>query len=186
MNTDAYTPVQTTQRVLVAAAAKASQPYQNVLLRNFYGGSLLGMGCMFSILATGGATQLTTEDPGLTKIIAAFVFPVGLIFIILTGAELITGNIMYMTFLLLERKVTIPQVLINWVRWAIYWLHPSDPFVGISDPRRTLSMNCRLMKSADAELDWKPNGLAVVRWNILFLWTNSNSRTIQDRNSYNR
>lgn len=77
MNTDAYTPVQTTQRVLIAAAAKAKQPYQNVVLRNFFGGSLLGMGCMFSILATGGATELTADDPGLTKIIAAFVFPVG-------------------------------------------------------------------------------------------------------------
>lgn len=115
MNTDAYTPVQTTQRIIIAAAAKAKQPYQNVVLRNFYGGALLGMGCMFSILITGGATSVTADDPGLTKVLAAFVFPVGLIFIILTGAELITGNIMYMTFLLLERKVTIPQVLINWV-----------------------------------------------------------------------
>lgn len=117
MNTDAYSPVQTTQRVLIAAAAKAKQPYQNVVLRNFYGGSLLGMGCMFSILVTGGATSLTADDPGLTKVLAAFVFPVGLIFIIMTGAELITGNIMYMTFLLLERKVTVWEVVVNWVSY---------------------------------------------------------------------
>jgi len=115
MNTDAYTPKETTRRIIIASEAKAKQPYQNVVLRNFYGGSLLGMGCMFSILATGGAPQLTSDNPGLTKIIAGFVFPVGLIFIILTGAELLTGNIMYMTFLLLERKMTILQVLTNWV-----------------------------------------------------------------------
>jgi len=86
---------------------------------------------MFSILATGGATELTADDPGLTKIIAAFVFPVGLIFIILTGAELITGNIMYMTYLLLERKITIPQLLANWTLSWIGNLMGSLWFAGI-------------------------------------------------------
>lgn len=115
MSTDAYTPVQTSQRVLAAAHHKLTQPYQNTLLRNFMGGCMIGMGGMFYIIASGGAAELTAEDPGLTKLIASSLFPVALIFIILTGAELITSNIMYMTLLLLERKINILQLLINWV-----------------------------------------------------------------------
>jgi len=39
--------------------------------------------------------------------------------IILTGAELFTGNILYMTMLLLDRKVSILETLVN---WALSWI----------------------------------------------------------------
>lgn len=76
---------------------------------------MVGMGGMFYIIAAGGSAKLTSEDPGLTKLLASFLFPVALIFIVLTGAELVTSNFMYMTILVFERKITFVQLIINWV-----------------------------------------------------------------------
>ncbi len=41
---------------------------------------------------------------GLVSFAAASVFPVALFLIVATGSELVTGNIMYFTAALLERK----------------------------------------------------------------------------------
>lgn len=42
-------------------------------------------------------------------------FPIGLVMIVLTGADLFTSNIMFMTTAFLHRRVGIKDVLINWV-----------------------------------------------------------------------
>lgn len=42
-------------------------------------------------------------------------FPVGLVMIVLTGADLFTSNIMFMTTAFLHRRVGIKDVLISWV-----------------------------------------------------------------------
>jgi formate/nitrite transporter FocA (FNT family) len=42
-------------------------------------------------------------------------FPIGLVMIVLTGADLFTSNIMFMTTAFLHRRVSIKEVLISWV-----------------------------------------------------------------------
>jgi formate/nitrite transporter len=50
---------------------------------------------------------------GLTKLIGGFVFSLGLILVIITGAELFTGNnLIVMAFV--SRKITLMQLLRNW------------------------------------------------------------------------
>jgi formate transporter len=50
---------------------------------------------------------------GLTKLIGGFVFSLGLILVIITGAELFTGNnLIVMAFV--SRKITLGQLLNNW------------------------------------------------------------------------
>jgi len=41
-------------------------------------------------------------------------FPIGLVMIVLTGADLFTSNIMFMTTAFLHRRISIKDVLISW------------------------------------------------------------------------
>ncbi len=52
---------------------------------------------------------------GLNKACGAFAFTVGLILVVVAGAELFTGNNMYVAVSLLDGKTTGPQLLRNWV-----------------------------------------------------------------------
>lgn len=41
-------------------------------------------------------------------------FPIGLMLVVLTGGELITGNMMSMSMALYARKISLKHVLHNW------------------------------------------------------------------------
>ncbi|KAL8662865.1 MAG: hypothetical protein Q9202_004379 [Teloschistes flavicans] len=46
--------------------------------------------------------------------IGALIFPIGLVMIVLSGADLFTSNIMFMTVAFLHRRITIVDLLKNW------------------------------------------------------------------------
>ena len=56
-----------------------------------------------------------TNSPGLIRFIGALPFPIGLVMIVLSGADLFTSNVMFMGTALLHRRVSIWDVAINWV-----------------------------------------------------------------------
>lgn len=62
------------------------------------GGMLLSMGGLVS-LAIGSEASRTTTYPGLDKLLVAAIFPIGLIMIILSGAELVTASMAVYEFL---------------------------------------------------------------------------------------
>ncbi len=51
---------------------------------------------------------------GLAKLIGGIVFSTGLMMVVLTGAELFTGNVL-MTFSLFEKKISLLELLKSWV-----------------------------------------------------------------------
>jgi formate transporter len=53
------------------------------------------------------------ENPGLAKLVAGAIFPVGLILIVICGGELFTGNAL-LILAFLEKKITLRQMLKNW------------------------------------------------------------------------
>ncbi len=57
------------------------------------GGALLGFGCAFTVLAVGGMPALAaTLGPSAPQLLSGILFPVGLSMILLSKAELATGN----------------------------------------------------------------------------------------------
>lgn len=62
---DALDSRQISNRVLTVAFKKFKQSWYYVLLRNAYGGALLGMGALFSLIVAGGSANLATEDTGM-------------------------------------------------------------------------------------------------------------------------
>ncbi|MCK5135855.1 MAG: formate transporter FocA [Bacteroidales bacterium] len=72
-------------------------------------GAYIAFGAVFSTLATSGSTMAF----GVTKLLSGVAFSLGLILVVVGGAELFTGNnLMIMAWA--SRKVTTQQVLRNW------------------------------------------------------------------------
>ena len=72
-------------------------------------GAFIAFGAMVSLTVKTG----NTCGWGLTQFIGAVTFATGLMMVVLTGAELFTGNVM-MTFSVLEKKIRISELLRSW------------------------------------------------------------------------
>jgi len=65
------------------------------------GGCFLGFAGMLMTLVAGGSPMLAAANPGLWQLAYGAVFPIGLSMIILTGADLFTGNTMTSSLMVL-------------------------------------------------------------------------------------
>lgn len=73
-------------------------------------GAFIAFGAQVSLTVMTGDS---TMGWGFTKLIGAMTFATGLMMVVLTGAELFTGNVM-MTFSVLERKISLMKLLRSW------------------------------------------------------------------------
>ena len=75
---------------------RMSRPGWNILIRGGMAGAYIGMGAsLMIIVSTGGAATL---GEGIARLIMGMVFPLGVILIVMTGAELFTGDAMLAPF----------------------------------------------------------------------------------------
>jgi len=73
-------------------------------------GAFIALGALFSTTTVAGAAALPY---GVARLLAGLTFCLGLILVVLAGAELFTGNnLIVMAYL--NRKLTAPRVLRNW------------------------------------------------------------------------
>lgn len=100
-----YTPKETTQNFAASACNKVSQPLSKFILMAILGGAFIAFGGMLSVMVAGGMPSVGASNPGLIKFIAGALFPVGLIMVSLTGADLFTSDCAALTYPLLQRKI---------------------------------------------------------------------------------
>ena len=89
------------------AAAKAALPPWKLLLLGMLAGFFIGCGALISSVGS-----FAVENASLARVAAGCLFPMGLIMVILTGAELFTGNCL-LTIALLRGRVSWRGVLKN-------------------------------------------------------------------------
>ncbi|KAJ3808479.1 putative formate/nitrite transporter [Lentinula lateritia] len=97
------------------AVLKHNTPYEVIFAKAFLAGVMLSFGGLLSEVTSGGATSLTTSNPGLAKVLGGFVFPVGLVMIVLNGYELLTSNMMYFPMAVAKRAVPWWSLPVNWI-----------------------------------------------------------------------
>lgn len=90
---------------------KASLPVYKMIILGILAGVYIGFGAFVFILATSAGGDAFQSI--LAKFIGAALFPVGLMLVILCGAELFTGNNL-LTLALMSKKITAVQMLRNW------------------------------------------------------------------------
>ncbi len=106
-------PSEIYQQQLAAAVKKAALPLGRMLALGALAGACIAFGAATSNMAAHGIANF-----GLARLVAGSVFPVGLILIVLVGAELFTGNnLMEMAWA--EKKIGTGRMLRNLV-WV--WL----------------------------------------------------------------
>ena len=110
---DAFTPQQTTELVCRIGCKKSTMRLDKLFFNSFMTGPLLGFGCAVAV-STEAAPWYQENAPGLIRTIGATYFPIGLVMIVLSGSDLFTSNIMFMTCAALDRRITIIDVLKNW------------------------------------------------------------------------
>jgi formate/nitrite transporter len=106
---DAYAPAEMARRVVRVGVAKAGLPAADSLILAVLAGSFIGLGAAFATVAT-TTTQLGF---GPTRILGGLTFSLGLILVVVAGAELFTGNNL-VAMAWASRLITTRQVFRNW------------------------------------------------------------------------
>lgn len=88
---------------------KCSLKTSQMVLLGIFAGAFIAFGAFAS-----GMVSHSVENVGLSKFVGAAVFPVGLMLVVMCGAELFTGNNL-ITVAYLNKDVTLNQMLKNWV-----------------------------------------------------------------------
>jgi formate transporter len=85
---DAYAPREIAERVEAAGIAKATTPLLSLVMLGVLAGAFIGLGALFSMIVI--------SDPGLgfaaQRVLGGAVFSLGLVLVVVAGAELFTGN----------------------------------------------------------------------------------------------
>lgn len=106
---DAYTPDQIAHRVETVGIAKARLPAVPLLALAFLAGAFIALGAMcYTVTVTGSGLGF-----GPTRLLGGIVFSLGLILVLVGGAELFTGNVL-MVMGWADGKIGITALLRNW------------------------------------------------------------------------
>jgi formate/nitrite transporter len=113
---DALPPPATFNAVCAAAEKKATQDPTTTLVLGFSAGALIGIGALLMSCIGAASPALAAANPGLCNFLKGAVgLPAGLTLVILTGAELFTGNVMVMLSGVLTKKIELAALIKNWV-----------------------------------------------------------------------
>ena len=106
---DAYSPREIALHVEQVGVAKARLPTLDTLALAVLAGAFIAFGAMFFTLVTTG----NDIGFGLNRLIGGVAFSLGLILVVVGGAELFTGNnLIVMAWV--DRKITAARLLRNW------------------------------------------------------------------------
>jgi formate/nitrite transporter len=104
-----YSPPQVAQRVEAVGMAKGTGNISSTILLGILAGVFIGLGAMFCTVVT---TDLGLGF-GLTKLIGGISFCLGLILVVMAGAELFTGNcLIVMSWM--SGRTSLAKLLRNW------------------------------------------------------------------------
>nr|GAT56781.1 formate/nitrite transporter [Mycena chlorophos] len=117
MSMDASTlkPAEVAVYFVKSGIAKHNDRLESVFFKAFLAGVMLSFGGLLSEVAGGGSAGLTANNPGLAKLISGFVFPAGLVMIVLQGHELLTSNMMIFPMAVAKRVIPWWSLPLNWI-----------------------------------------------------------------------
>lgn len=109
MNMNLFTAAETAANYANAGAAKTKLPISKMLILGILAGLLIGFPSCVTNMAT-----YALENNSTIRMISGLLFAFGLGTVILTGAELFTGNTL-ITISVLDKKASLAGMLRNWV-----------------------------------------------------------------------
>jgi len=107
---DAFHPPEMAERAENVGVQKANLDFWSTFALAVLAGAFIGMGAEFCTLVVTN----TGFGFGMTKLLGGLVFSLGLILVVVAGAELFTGNNLIM-MAWVGRKISLGQVMRNWI-----------------------------------------------------------------------
>ncbi len=102
------TPGEVAKATINAGVKKSNLSTKSSILLGMLAGFFIGLGGLANIIISQSIT-----DVGIAKFLGAAVFPVGLMLVVICGAELFTGNNL-MTLAVMDQKITLKRMFRNW------------------------------------------------------------------------
>ncbi|MDP4171281.1 MAG: formate/nitrite transporter family protein, partial [Bacillota bacterium] len=107
-----YKPEQIFEISVGNGVKKTKYPIVKLLTLGFQAGAFIALGYLLYIRVT---AALPPQLDGLSNLIGASVFPIGLILTLLAGGELLTGNMMAVPLARMAKGIDTIQVVKNWM-----------------------------------------------------------------------
>ncbi len=107
---DAFSPQQIADRVQNVGVAKARLPLLSMVMLGMLAGAFIGLGALYYTLVISDAQLLFAA----ARVLGAVCFSLGLLLVVVAGAELFTGNNL-LAMAWADGQVTTLEVLRNWV-----------------------------------------------------------------------
>src|SRR4051812_19751299 len=107
---DAFSPKEIAQRVNTIGVTKARLPLLSMVMLGLLAGGFIGLGAMYYVVVV--------SDPQLTfaaaRMLGGLAFCLGLLLVVVAGAELFTGNNL-LTIAWADGKISTGELLRNWL-----------------------------------------------------------------------
>lgn len=100
-----YSPKEIAVEFAASGIYKSRLPLSKFIITAILGGVFIAFGGLLSVVVAGGSPGIGIENPGLVKFIAGSLFPIGLIMVSITGADLFTSDCAAFTLPLMQRKI---------------------------------------------------------------------------------
>ena len=110
LGVDALMPPEMAAKAAAVGVAKAGMPTLRTFALAVLAGAFIALGAMFATTAIAGAGDLPF---GVQRLLAGITFCLGLILVVVAGAELFTGNNL-ISIAWAERRVSLGRVIRNW------------------------------------------------------------------------
>jgi len=121
---DALLPAEMAARAELLGVSKAEMPFLKMFMLSVLAGAFISLGAMFATTVTAGGITISAPDGsvafstglpyGVTRLLTGLVFCLGLILVVVGGAELFTGNNL-IVMACASGKVRGRELLRNWV-----------------------------------------------------------------------
>lgn len=106
---DAYKPKEIAKRIEQASISKSAIDPLRVFVLALLAGAFIALAAVFYTIVI----YDSTFSSGITRLIGGLVFSLGLILVIIAGAELFTGNNL-LVMACVDHKITFKQLMVNW------------------------------------------------------------------------
>lgn len=87
---------------------------QRLITQAILAGAFISFGGILSLIVGYGFPEITAGNPGLQKLLSGCMFPIGLILVVILGAELFTGNNALLIPAYMRRRATAADIVLNW------------------------------------------------------------------------
>ncbi|MDD5227858.1 MAG: formate/nitrite transporter family protein [Methylococcales bacterium] len=108
-STDAYKPKEIAERIEQISISKSVTDLSKIFVLALLAGAFIAFASVFYTVVIHNSTM----SPGITRLVGGLSFCLGLILVVIAGAELFTGNnLLIMAYV--DKKITLKQIAANW------------------------------------------------------------------------